>query len=192
MEVCRRGRRTDDAVRRSRTHEASNRYGRHVSGTPLTDTTTHAVDRGARHGRARRIPASSGVRSRLPRLHGRHAAATFSQLCGPPFERGTTWSIESARSPQYWQRKSSRAKIARRDSAARRTYGTLTMYRRRITDGLGTLSRSEWMTRPSSSRTSAFSAITRHVARWVETMLSGSKLAFSTSALSTALSPFVR
>src|SRR6056297_472878 len=66
------------------------------------------------------------------------------------------------------------------------------MYRSRITDGLGTLSRSEWITRPSSSSTSAFWAITRHVARSVDTMLSGSKLALSTSALSTARLPIAR
>ena len=69
------------------------RYGFHASGTRATLTTTHAVERGARHGRARRIPASSGVRSRLCRLHGRHAAATFSQECSPPRDRGMTWSI---------------------------------------------------------------------------------------------------
>ena len=57
------------------------------------------------------------------------------------------------------------------------------MYRSRITDGHGTVSRAEWMTRPSSSRTSAFSARTRHVARWADTTLSGSKLALRTSAL---------
>ena len=80
------------------------RYGFQASGTRATLTTTHAVARGARHGRARRIPASSGVRSRLGRLHGRHAAATFSHTCSPPRDRGITWSIESAGAPQYWQR----------------------------------------------------------------------------------------
>ena len=78
-----------EAVQRS-AQDAIGRYGRHVSGMPLTDTITQAVARGARHGRASRIPASSGVRSRFVRLHGRHAAATFSHVCGPPFERGTT------------------------------------------------------------------------------------------------------
>ena len=72
-----------EAVQRS-AQDAIGRYGRHVSGMPLTDTITQAVARGARHGRASRIPASSGVRSRLVRLHGRHAAATFSHVCGPP------------------------------------------------------------------------------------------------------------
>ena len=52
--------------------------------------------------RSRRISASSGVRSRLRRLHGRHAAATFSHTCWPPRLRGMTWSIESAWPPQYW------------------------------------------------------------------------------------------
>ena len=72
-----------EAVQRS-AQDAIGRYGRHVSGMPLTDTITQAVARGARHGRASRMPASSGVRSRLVRLHGRHAAATFSHVCGPP------------------------------------------------------------------------------------------------------------
>ena len=72
------------------------------------------------------MPASSGVRSRFGRLHGRQAAATFSHPCWPPPERGITWSIESAWPPQYWQRWSSRANTARRDIAVRRWYGTFT------------------------------------------------------------------
>jgi len=60
-------------------HDARGKYRRHVSGTEFTDTTTHAVERGAWHGRASRIPASSGVRSRFVRLQGLQAAATFSQ-----------------------------------------------------------------------------------------------------------------
>ena len=117
-------------------------------------------------GGARRMPASSGVRSRLRRLHGRHAAATFSHSCWPPRERGMMWSIESACSPQYWQRWSSRANTARRDSAVRRWYGTLTMYRSRITSGFGTRQRlRSAATVPSSSMMSALSASTRHAAR---------------------------
>jgi len=104
MELLCSGSRSRQPVLAGHRQDANGRYWRQVSGTPLTDTTTQAVARGARQGRANRIPASSGVRSRLPRLHGRQAAATFSQLCGPPFDLGTTWSIESARSPQYWQR----------------------------------------------------------------------------------------
>ena len=68
----------DGVTRDTGGQEAMARYGFHASGTRATLTTTHAVDRGARHGRARRMPASSGVRSRLARLHGRQAAATFS------------------------------------------------------------------------------------------------------------------
>ena len=69
-------------------HEAQARYGFQASGTRATLTTTHADARGAWQGRARRIPASSGVRSRLARLHGRQAAATFSHTCSPPREPG--------------------------------------------------------------------------------------------------------
>ena len=72
------------------------------------------------------MPASDGVRSRLRRLHGRHAAATFSHSCRPPRDLGMTWSIESATSPQYWQVCPSRANTARRDRAVRRWYGTFT------------------------------------------------------------------
>ena len=82
--------------------------------------------------------ASSGVRSRLRRLHGRHAAATFSHMCSPPRPRGSTWSIESACPPQYWQRCSSRANTARRGQ--RRAAGGTAPSRRTAagsTSGLG-------------------------------------------------------
>ncbi len=53
---CRSAAGSRDVQREARTghdvaQEASGRYGRHVSGMPLTATTTHAVARGARHGR---------------------------------------------------------------------------------------------------------------------------------------------
>ena len=39
----------------------------------------------------------------------------FSQLDGPPLERGITWStVRFEREPQYWQVQPSRAKTARR------------------------------------------------------------------------------
>jgi hypothetical protein len=69
---------------------------------------------------------SDSNRSRLAVLHGRQAATTFSHTCSPPRLRGTTWSMLSAGAVQYWQRDPSRAKIARRLRAARRTNGTLT------------------------------------------------------------------
>ena len=120
------------------------------------------------------MPASSGERSRLRRLHGRHAATTLSHTCSPPRLRGTTWSIESACSPQYWHRWLSRAKTARRLSAVRRWYGTLTMYRSLMTIGVGTLTRAAWSSVPSSWSRSALSARTRQTARRTDTMLSGS------------------
>ena len=50
--------------------------------------------RAARTGEAH--PGLVGRAVALGRLHGRHAAATFSHTCSPPRERGITWSIESA------------------------------------------------------------------------------------------------
>ena len=39
----------------------------------------------------------------------------FSQLDGPPFERGITWStVRLEREPQYWHVQPSRANTARR------------------------------------------------------------------------------
>src|SRR5262249_52587589 len=125
------------------------RYGFQTSGTRPTATTIHASSRGWRGERSRRMPASSGVRSRLRRLHGRHAAATFSHTCSPPRLRGSTWSIESACAPQYWHWWLSRAKTARRDIVVRRWYGTFTMYRSRITSGACSTRWAE-RTRPSS------------------------------------------
>ena len=59
-------------------------------------------------------------------LQGRQAATTLSQLWVPPFERGITWSMFSAGALQYWQRWPSRTNTARRFSAMRAWYGTLT------------------------------------------------------------------
>src|SRR3546814_10173963 len=73
----------------------------------------------------------AAVLSHLRTLQGRQAATTFSHVWGPPLARGTTWSMESAESPQYWHRPPSRAKTARRFRAARRAKGTLTKWRRR-------------------------------------------------------------
>ena len=71
--------------------------------------------RGARSGRRRStIVVSWRSRSRLRTLQGRHAATTFSQVCSPPRLRGTTWSMLSAATPQYWQRWPSRANTPRR------------------------------------------------------------------------------
>ena len=61
------------------------------------------------------MPAWRGSALPLRRLHGAHEATMFSQLEGPPLERGTTWStVRFEREPQYWQVQSSRANTARR------------------------------------------------------------------------------
>ncbi len=52
-------------------------------------------------------------------LQGRQAATTFSQVWGPPLERGITWSMFSAGALQYWQRCPSRTNTARRLRATR-------------------------------------------------------------------------
>jgi hypothetical protein len=78
------------SVQRLRLQLATGRYARHAEGIRETPTTTHAGDFGATDGRFKNIPASSGVRSRLARLHGLHAATRFSQLCEPPRDRGMT------------------------------------------------------------------------------------------------------
>ena len=74
--------------------------------------------------RARRLAAAApgtmfacpGSRSPLRRLHGAQQVTMFSQVDGPPFERGITWStVRLPRSwPQYWQVQRSRANTARR------------------------------------------------------------------------------
>lgn len=64
------------------------------------------------------ILACCGVRSALTLLQVMHANTQFSQVDGPPCERGTTWSIvnssPSGWRPQYWQVNRSRLKIFRR------------------------------------------------------------------------------
>jgi hypothetical protein len=57
------------------------------------------------------------------------------------------------------------------------------MYRNRITSGPGMLIVSECTSVPSSSMISALSESTKHTARRAETTLSGSYVAFNTSAL---------
>ena len=71
------------------------------------------VQRGRVGKRSSRIPASSGVRPPLRKLHETQEQTTFSQEVEPPRDRGMTWSrFRSARRnfrPQYWQIDSSRA-----------------------------------------------------------------------------------
>jgi len=122
-------------------------------------------------------------------LHDRQLATTFSHACGPPRERGTTWSMFSAVRLQYWQRWPSRANTARRDSGTRLRCGTRTKCTSRITEGAGTTVRSECSSAPLRSTTSAFSFRTRTTARRIETTHSGSKLAFNSSVRPTASSP---
>ena len=80
----------------------------------------------------------------------------------------------SAVAPQYWHRWPSRANTARRLSAARVRNGTFTKYVRRMTDGSGKATRSEWSALLVWWTTSAFSLSTRMIARRVDTTHSGS------------------
>jgi hypothetical protein len=59
---------------------------------------------GVRGSRLRCIPDWRSRELPLRRLHGAHEATMLSQLDGPPFDRGTTWStVRFERLPQYWQ-----------------------------------------------------------------------------------------
>ena len=53
-------------------------------------TIDHDAPRGADGLRGKCMEVSCSMRSRLRTLHGRQAATTFSHVCAPPFERGTT------------------------------------------------------------------------------------------------------
>ena len=115
------------------------------------------------------------TRRRCPRCAGRRR------------ERGTTWSRFSAALPQYWQRWPSRANTARRESGAVARNGTRTKCTSRITDGTGTLRRSERNSAPLRWTISAFSLSTSTTARRDDTTHSGSKLALSKSARATVV-----
>src|SRR3989440_3549450 len=138
---------------------------------------------GARGWRRRDRPHSWGRRPSLRALQARQEATTLSQVCSPPRDRGTTWSMFSAPWLQYWQRWRSRAKTARRDSGTRLRNGTRTKWTRRITEGMGRTARSEWSSPPLRATISALSFSTRTTALRIGTTQSGSKLALSSSAL---------
>src|SRR2546421_551924 len=138
---------------------------------------------GARGWRRRDRPHSCGRRSSLRALQARQEATTLSQVCSPPRDRGTTWSMFSAPWLQYWQRWRSRAKTARRDSGTRLRNGTRTKWTSRITEGMGRTARSEWSSPPLRATISALSFSTRTTALRIGTTQSGSKLALSSSAL---------
>ena len=55
---------------------------------------------GSKGSRIMLIPASAGVRSPLRPLHGWHAATRLHHVSPPPRDRGSTWSMVSARAPQ--------------------------------------------------------------------------------------------
>ena len=107
----------------------------------------------------------------------------FSQLDGPPLERGMTWStVRFEREPQYWQAQPSRAKTARRVILRRWvSRGTLTKVTRRMTTGRGIAVCSERSSQAACSSISAFSLSRRTAARRTEQTLIGSKVALRTS-----------
>jgi len=138
---------------------------------------------GVRGWRSSRIPTWRGSALPLRRLQGAQEATMFSQLDGPPFERGTTWStVRFARDPQYWHVQLSRANTARRVilrrcvSRGMRTYVT-----RRITIGRDMVVVAEWSSHSACSITSAFSLSSSTTARRTVQTLIGSNVALRTS-----------
>ena len=132
-----------------------------------------------------RSPVSSSNRSRLTVLHRRQAATTFSQVCCPPRLRGTTWSTDSARDPQYWQRCPSRCNTPRRLKPRRWALGTCTYRHSLTTDGSSNSKCSERKIRPVAWTVSARSPRTSTTARWLDTTDNGSSVTFRTRDFAT-------
>ena len=81
------------------TASARPRYCCQTGSIGPADAISDVVACGATGGRRSTMPHSRGSRSSLRALHDRHDATTFSHVCGPPRERGTTWSRFSAVAP---------------------------------------------------------------------------------------------
>src|SRR5690606_12832361 len=110
-------------------HAAYSRYCFHACGITGAATWMKIVGLGRRGGRRGCRSAWRGRRSPFRRLQATQQVTMFSQVDGPPFERGMTWSTVSdpRRLPQYWHDQRSRANTARR--VIRRAWtsrGTLT------------------------------------------------------------------
>src|SRR5207244_7853926 len=100
---------------RPRRQAACGRYCRQAVGIVGLATWMKTSGRGVRGVLRRCMPAWRGRLSPLRRLQGAQEATMFSQLDGPPFDRGMTWStVRFERAPQYWHVQPSRAKTARR------------------------------------------------------------------------------
>lgn len=102
------------------------RYWSQHFGTWPAATVTQASRVGAVGLDLRSIEHSDNSRFAFVVLHLRQHATTFVQICSPPRDLGTTWSIDSAFEPQYWHRPWSLANIALRFNGAVRWYGTRT------------------------------------------------------------------
>ena len=72
------------------TASARPRYLCHTGSIGPADAMSDVVACGATGGRRSTIPHSFGSRASLRALHDRHDATTFSHVCGPPRERGST------------------------------------------------------------------------------------------------------
>ena len=92
------------------------RAARHP-GTTRCEASTKSPGSGGRGLREGDIPTSDGRHAPLRTLQGAHEVTTLSHEVAPPRLRGMMWSMVRCRVlPQYWQRKPSRARIARRDT----------------------------------------------------------------------------
>src|SRR4051794_14827120 len=122
------------------------------------------------------IPASTGVRAPLRRLHGAQDVTMLSQLEGPPLLRGITWStVRCEVVPQYWQVHESRANTALRVMRRlARSRGTRTYVTSLITTGRGNVTLSACRDRSPSSSSSAFSLRISTTARRTEHTFRGS------------------
>src|SRR5438128_2058788 len=101
------------------------------------------------------MPASSGSRLPLVRLHWAQAVTTFCQVVRPPLERGMMWSkvrsLVGCGVRQYWHMKRSRRKTLNRVNAGERSMGAY--FLSEITLGSRSSQRGEWTTRSYSCTT---------------------------------------
>lgn len=139
-----------------------------------------AVGCGSKGSRSSFMPDSASVRLPFFRLHREHAATRFLHVGWPSRCLGTTWSIVSSlvRRPQYWHRYPSRRSISRLQSRTRGR-GRRTTYSNRMTEGHSYVRDTVRMTPRPFSRTLAFPAKMRPIARLVVQAWIGSKLPFS-------------
>src|ERR1700752_842282 len=101
-DIVRPGGRANGATRPSKAGPYATRYACQAVGIDGLTTWMNTCGLGVRGGLRSCMPTWRGSALPLRRLHGAQEATMFSQLEGPPFERGTTWSrVRLEREPQY-------------------------------------------------------------------------------------------